>query len=160
QQSAFAPPGMLLLDHADGTVVSSNAFNSSVDTSIAVLIASSANVSIDTNNITLTGANTTGIQVQNLDNINVFGTSDVSATLLGNTINTGGGVGIVTLKAPGYNLTVGVAGNDLNQNLVGLAVHGDGTNLGNVDAGSIGGSPGFNHFEAFTNTGPGENKAI
>jgi hypothetical protein len=160
QQDPFVSSSMLQLIHAHGTTVSSNVFTSAADMAVAVEIDASSGVVVGANTITLKGANGVGIQVQNVDDVNISGSSTVSATLTGNTIHTGQGVGIATFKSAGYDLTVNVAGNDLTQNLEGLAVHGDGTDLGTVDAGSIGGSLGLNHFEGFTNTGPGDNKAI
>jgi hypothetical protein len=145
--SASAPPVMLQLSHTPLAIVSGNTFTSAEVDDTAVAIESTFGVTVANNTITLKGGGSfaAGILVQNRYR-------DTSAELDNNTIQTStkGGLGIVTITSPGNTLNVRIAGNDLRQNFVGLAVIGDGVYFGNIDAGSSGGSPGGNNFQGFT----------
>jgi hypothetical protein len=145
--SASAPPVMLQLSNTPGAIVSGNTFISAEVDDTAVEIDSTFGVTVANNTIMLLGGGgfATGILVQN-------SFSDTSAELDDNSIQTStkGGLGILTIKSPDSTLNVKIAGNDLQQNFVGLAVIGDGTFLGTIDAGSNGGSPGGNKFQGFT----------
>jgi hypothetical protein len=138
---------MLQLTRTPGATVSGNTFTSAEVDDTAVEIDSAVGVTVTNNVITLKGGGSfaTGILVQNRY-------ADTSAELEGNTIQTStkGGLGILTSKSPGTTLHVTIAGTDLRQNFVGLAVIGDGTSTGNIDAGSSSGSPGGNNFQGFT----------
>jgi hypothetical protein len=145
--SASATGGMLELSGANSAIVSNNTFTSAAVDDTAVAIDSSVGVTVSNNTIKLTGGGSfaAAILVQNHF-------ADTGVDLNTNVIQTStkGGIGVLTSKASGNTLNLRLEGNDLRQNFVGLGVIGDGTYLGNIDAGSTGGSPGGNKFQGFT----------
>jgi hypothetical protein len=149
--SASATGGMLELSGANSAVVSNNTFTSAAVDDTAVAIDSSFNVTVSYNTIKLTGGGSfaAGILVQN-------SFADTGVDLDTNVIQTStkAGIGVLTSKASGTatgnTLNLRLEGNDLRKNFVGLAVIGDGTYLGNIDAGRANGSPGGNNFQGFT----------
>jgi hypothetical protein len=156
------PNVMLHVIQSDNTVVDGNHFVSSQGGDGAILIDDSMSVSVDNNTITIPNGGV-GIFVENsiaIGNGNTIPGGNSSASITGNTITTTTGgfdFGIATIKSAGANLDVSIAENDLRQNQVGLFVQGAADGLGNIDAGSLNGSPGGNNFKGYI---PGQTFAI
>jgi hypothetical protein len=157
QHSATATPLMLQVIDGASANIQTNQFTSSAANDTGILIDAGSSVGVSDNTITLSGggAATTGIRVESTDG-SCRGTSLDSNTIQ---TSTTAGYGIYTTKGAGNELKVTLRNNDLEKNLVGLLVEGDGTNLGTIDAGDPGGkeqdSAGGNNFDGFTNTNNG-----
>jgi hypothetical protein len=141
----FASGATLTLLHEDGAVVKNCSFSGSP--AIALTLDSSQVVLVVDNAFNLSGP-TTAIEVRNA-------TSATGLTLDSNTVNAGAsGTGVKVIKSPGNALNVSLQGNDYHGSGVGIAVIGDGTTAGTIDAGGGSlGSQGANNFRSFTSGG-------
>jgi hypothetical protein len=136
---------MLRITDDNGSQVQNNSFTDPVNGTTAIEIDDSAPSGVSRNNISLSGAASIGILVDN-----PFFSTD--ARLRNNHVSTNfQGTGIATVKAAANTLSVFLSDNDLVSNQVGLRVAGDGTAaataFGTIDAGGGAlGSLGGNDF--------------
>jgi hypothetical protein len=166
--SRFAPTptAFLLLSSSLGTAITDNTFYGDGDGFVAIDFFSddyfgTAPSTIANNTITMTGANTVGIQVS------LRGPADPGAqmsvvTIRNNAINTNGaGMGLqLRVGAPDFFAAL-VQGNDLHNNKIGIAINGSGTSAGTIDlGGGTLGSLGGNDFRGFTSLGTTSSAAI
>jgi hypothetical protein len=143
---------LLRVDRENAPLIQGNTFTDLANGATAVEVDDSLGAVVSGNTLTLSGAASTGVLIQNP-------ASSTGVTVADNRIDSAGqGTGMALAKTTGSSLLANVANNDLVRNLVGLRVTGDGSAnadaLGTVDAGlgSLG-SLGGNDFHGYTGTG-------
>jgi hypothetical protein len=143
-------PIALKLTNSNGTQVHDNTIIDDGTSNTGISVSSNSNnVLIANNHIQMTGSG--GPFALYLENTNGNGNS-LSAQVLDNTLDTGGGTGLyVNVYVPGSGMVAMVQGNDFRANQIGVSINGvaGSTGAGSVDLGGLSTSLGGNNFRGF-----------